>query len=265
MSPVSVLSCNSVSSGTVSCRLAANSVACAEASRTLAVTSMRSPACSMSKPILSDVWLATTSTSLFFQDFTSMRPLATLWITTTGRVLTAKCLSTCWLAAACAGEIPEQKKAAAPSTGSMPRFISESRADRLIIPIPMLVDTPSAIHHRGQQFGFLLIGVGQVFTRQIILRFSAHTALAVSNKIIHLLQVLPERGVHRRGAGKLHVGEIDFLLVQDLGGFCERNLPSRPSNPQRNFRGVIRLPQLQHASKDDQQAHCRSGQSAASE
>ena len=59
--------------------------------------------------------------------------------------------------------------------------------------------------------------------------------------------------------------KIDFLLVQDLGGFCERNLPSRPSNPQRNFRGVIRLPQLQHASKDDQQAHCRSGQSAASE
>src|SRR5437879_7936360 len=80
---------------------------------------MRSPACSMSKPILSDVWLATTSTSLFFQDFTSMRPLATLWITTTGRVLTAKCLSTCWLAAACAGVNPEQKKATAPSTDSM--------------------------------------------------------------------------------------------------------------------------------------------------
>src|SRR2546421_9719473 len=54
-----------------------------------------------------------------------------------------------------------------------------------------------------------------IFTRQVVLRGSMHTALAVGNKIIHLLQVLPERGVHRRSAGKLHVSKIDFLLIQD--------------------------------------------------
>src|SRR6266550_1367361 len=133
MSPVSVLSCNSVSSGTVSCRLASSSRDCAEASRMLAVTSMRSPACSISKPILSEVWLARTSTSLFFQDFTSMRPLATLWITTTGRLLTAKCFSRC-CAAAAAGRL-EHRKAAAPSTGSKLHFgnLHVSEIDFLLI------------------------------------------------------------------------------------------------------------------------------------
>src|SRR6266849_1743605 len=235
----------------------------------LAVTSMRSPACSMSKPILSEVWLATTSTSLVFQDFTSIRPLATLWITTTGRALTVKCFSRCWPAAA-AGR-PEQRKVAAASTGRIPRFRSGRRAARPrsdreaanpIIPIPMLVDAPFAIHHRGQQFGFLLIGVGQIFARQIVLRRSLHTPFADGNKIIHLLQVLPERVVHRGSAGKLYVFEIDFLLIQNFGGLGKGNLPRGPGRNCRTTRG---LPQLQNSGSDDQRAHSGGGQSAAAE
>src|SRR5882762_2779690 len=238
MSPVSVLSCNSVSSGTVSCRLASNSLGCAAVSRTLAVTSMRSPACSMSKPILSEAWLATTSTSAFFQDFTSIRPLATLWITTTGRVWTAKCFSICWLAAPAAVK-PEQRKTAAPNSESTPGLTSRRSAGKLksgheavifIFPVPMLVDAPFAIHHRGQQFGFLLIRIGQIFTRQFVLRGRAQTALADSNKIINLLEVLPERVVHRRSAGKLHVIDINFLFIQNFRSFCEGNLRGEHGN-----------------------------------
>src|SRR5438552_1238224 len=48
-----------------------------------------------------------------------------------------------------------------------------------------------------------------------------HTALAVGNKIIHLLQILPERGVHRRSAGKLHVSKIDSLFFQTLAVWAE--------------------------------------------
>ena len=77
-----------------------------------------------------------------------MRPLATLWITTTGRLLTAKCFSRC-CAAAAAGRL-EHRKAAAPSTGSKLRFTSNRKEANSSIPVPMLVDTPSAIHHRGQ-------------------------------------------------------------------------------------------------------------------
>ena len=53
------------------------------------------------------------------------------------------------MAAAAAGRL-EQIKAAAPSTGSMLRFTSDRKEANPVIPVPMLVDTPSAIHHRGQ-------------------------------------------------------------------------------------------------------------------
>src|SRR3989442_722433 len=85
-------------------------------------------------------------------------------------------------------------------------------------------------------------------------------ALAVSNKFIHLLQVLPERAVHRRGvhrggAGKLHVSKIYFLIIQNFGSLRKGNLRGGPSANPIGFQGGIRwLPQLQKSSSDDQQA-----------
>ena len=71
--------------------------------------------------------------------------------------------------------------------------------------VHMVINTPSAIHHRGKQFRFLLVGAVEIFARQFVLRRLLQMPLAVGNKIIDLLQVLLKRHVHRRGAGQMHV------------------------------------------------------------
>src|SRR6266849_6166023 len=91
-------------------------------------------------------------------------------------------------------------------------------------------------------------------------------ALAVRNKIIDLLEVLPERVVHGRGAGKLHVSKIDFLFIQNFGGMCERNLRSGRGNILVSHQGAFRsLPQLQDSSDDNQKADGCGGQGTATE
>jgi len=82
----------------------------------------------------------------------------------------------------------------------------------------MAVQAPTAIHHRGQQFRFLLIGIGQIFARQFIGRLFPQVLFAVGDKLIDLLQVLAKGSIHCGdvvGAGQLHVGEIVFLLAQN--------------------------------------------------
>ena len=79
--------------------------------------------------------------------------------------------------------------------------------------VHILVNTPSAIHHGGKQFRFLLISAIKILARQFIPRLGFEMAFAVSNKIIDLLQVLLEGHVHRRGARKVHVPDKAFLLV----------------------------------------------------
>src|SRR5260370_27827245 len=89
-------------------------------------------------------------------------------------------------------------------------------------------------------------------------------ALAVSNKFIHLLQVLLKRTIHRRSSGKVHVSKIDFLMIQNLGSLREGNLRGGSSRNRTWLQGDIRfLPQLQKSSSNDYQAHGRCCQSAA--
>src|SRR4030095_4657695 len=132
-------------------------------SRTVAVTSIRSSACSISSPILFEGCEAETTTSGFFQDFTSMRPLAMFWIMTTGRPLTRKCLSTFWPAATEASGIRNNP---APSTGASVkvRFLRTARL-RVI-----LVYAPASFHHGGQNLCLLLISCGKIVTRDLIVR-----------------------------------------------------------------------------------------------
>src|SRR2546423_15698933 len=92
-----------------------------------------------------------------------------------------------------------------------------------------------------------------------------HTALAVGNKIIHLLQVLPERGVHRRSAGKLHVSKIDFLLIQDFGSLREGNLPGGTRNTPGSFsKGIRRQPQFEDSGSHDRSEERRVGKECRS-
>src|SRR5690242_14455182 len=143
--------------------------------------STRSSACSVSIPILLDACVAETITSEFFDDFTSMRPLATFWSTMTGRPLMAKCLSKC-CGAACA-KAEGQRSTAAPSTGRFPR----PTVLRL-----MLVSAPPAFHHHGYQFRLLLVSAAQIFRRQIILRLVFHALLAISDEFVDNIQILPQ-------------------------------------------------------------------------
>src|SRR5712664_2158577 len=203
--PVWVRNCSSVSSGTVSRNLASSSEAGAELSSTVAVISTRSSACSVSMPILLEACVAETTTSEFFEDFTSMRPLPTFWSTTTGCPFTAKCFSKCW-GSACA---KEKGRRSAPSTGRIP------------LPIVfelMLVTTPPAFHHDGYQFGLLLVGTSQIFARQIVLRLLFHALLAIGDKFVHDIQILTEGNVHVGSASKLHGRQMSFVVVQGQAG-----------------------------------------------
>src|ERR1700730_8139005 len=122
----------------------------------VAVTSTPSSTCSATMLILLEACVAATTTSGFFEDLTSMRPLATFWRMTTGRPFTAKCLSKRW-GAACTkeeGKRSNQKPIA-------------GKIRRPIVFKLMLVSTPPALHHHRYQFRLLLLTDGQLFEHQL--------------------------------------------------------------------------------------------------
>src|SRR5690242_4700677 len=80
-------------------------------------------------------------------------------------------------------------------------------------------------------------------------------ALAISNKTIDFLQVLFEGRVHRRPARKMHVPEINFLLIHLLGnGFDTREKRTHRS-----------LKELENGRGGKDRAHRQSGQGATAE
>src|SRR5450755_832697 len=130
---------------------------------------MRSPAFSVSRVTFEEACVPATITSEFFEDFTSMRPSPILWMQTTGWPLTGKCFSKCCVAPEAGAIVTVHKNAPALNTG---------RIFRLFVCAFMSVYAPPAIHHRGQQFRFLLVGAGQIFTGQIVARFFLHALFA---------------------------------------------------------------------------------------
>src|SRR5208283_2234482 len=205
MSPVCVRNCSSVFSGTVNWKSASASLGSVLGSRELALISMRSPTCSISTLTLPGAEVLLTTTSEFFQDFTSMRPFTMFCRTTKGWSFTVKCRS--W----CSGLAP-QTGAAAQTNRPTPK------AENAICRIPcgcILVLAPSAIHHSGQQFCFLLISAFQIFPGQLVLGMLLQVLLAFSNEFVHGAEIVPQRCIHRGISGKLHVRDCKFCLIQD--------------------------------------------------
>src|ERR1700736_2853096 len=150
---------------------------------------MRSPGFSVSRVTFDDASVPATTTSEFFVDFTSMRPLPMLWMQTTGCPFTGKCFSKCCVAPI-AGPAPQQNTPT-PTSGRMLRPIVRAFIS---------VYAPPAFHHRGQQFRFLLVRAGQIIARKIVARLLFHALFAVGNKLVDDVQVLAQRDVHHRTA-----------------------------------------------------------------
>src|SRR5215470_15449452 len=105
---------------------------------------------------------------------------------TTGRPLTVKCFSSfCPAPNATVGK----NKTPAPSTGSTARFHFVEQ----IVAGTMLVNAPSAIEHRGQQFRFLLIRNREIFTSQFVVGVFFQPALAFLNELVQRFEVLTQR------------------------------------------------------------------------
>src|ERR1700675_1964779 len=109
---------------------------------------------------------------------------------TTGRPLTVKCFSRCWVAA-CA-PAAEKMKNPAPSMGNKFHMRRDSELANLVPCRLMSVYTPSAFHHGRQQFRFLPVGAGQIVARQSVLRLILDPVFAVCNKIVQCLEVLAQ-------------------------------------------------------------------------
>src|SRR5215475_14289041 len=103
---------------------------------------------------------------------------------TTGRPFTVKCFSSFWPAPKAA---KGSKRAPAPNTGSRVRF----NFDEQIMAGNMLVNAPSAIEHRGQQFRFLLISNREIFARQFVVGIFSKATAAVLNELVQRLKILP--------------------------------------------------------------------------
>src|SRR6266404_1565693 len=129
---------------------------------------------------------------------------------TTGRPLTAKCRSKrCGgCGAACTNEKGEKSIPAA-STGRIPWPMFFKL---------MLVSAPLALHHHRDQFRFFLVGAGQIFPREFVLRLLLHALLAVHDKFIDDIQVLAERDIHTGNAGKLHDRQMSFVVIKRDAG-----------------------------------------------
>ena len=67
----------------------------------------------------------------------------------------------------------------------------------------------------------MLIGCGQVFAGQLVLRLFLEVPLTISNKFIHLFQIVAQRCVNRRGARENHTRGHGFLIVQGLSRLRE--------------------------------------------
>src|SRR5215475_997335 len=208
---------SSVSSGTVSWMFSVSSRAGARLSRMLAVTSMRSSACSISTPILLDEPEAETTTSEFFHDFTSMRPSATFWIITTGWPFTVKRFS---IFSAAAGEAKGSRNMPAPTSGMKTGRTDLRNAGLRLI----LVHAPAALHHRGQNFCLLLISSGKVFARHGVVGVFFEALPAFFDEGIDRGEVFAQGGIHIRnaaaeGADILHGPERLLFPVEGAVGF----------------------------------------------
>src|SRR5215831_16301698 len=208
---------SSVSSGTVSWMFSVSSKAGARLSRMLAVTSMRSSACSISTPILLEEPEAETTTSEFFEDFTSMRPSATFWIITTGWPFTVKRFS---IFSAVAGEARGSRNTPAPTSGRKTARTDLQNAGLRLI----LVHAPAALHHRGQNFCLLLISSGKIFARHGVVRVFFEALPAFLDEGIDRGEIFAQCGIHIRnpaaeGAGILHGPERLLFAVERAVGF----------------------------------------------
>src|SRR5215468_9640377 len=101
---------------------------------------------------------------------------------TTGLPLTVKCFSSFWPAPNVAAG---KKNTAAPTTGRTVRF----NFDKQTVAGHMLVNAPSAIKHRGQQFRFLLISNREIFTSQFVVGVVLQPALALFDELVQRFQV----------------------------------------------------------------------------
>src|SRR5438105_7669103 len=146
----------------------------------------------MSRPILSEGCDAETTTSGFFQDFTSMRPLATFWIITTGRPLTAKCFSIFWPAANDASGI---RSSPAARVGRKAEATVLGTARLTII----LVHAPAAFHHSGQNLCLLLIGSRKIIARDLIVGIFLQALAAFLDKRVQSGEVFAQRVIDGGG------------------------------------------------------------------
>src|SRR4030095_16700445 len=195
MRPACVLICSSVSSGTVNWIFSVRSEGWALASRILALTSMRSSACSISTPILLDEPAAETTISEFFQDFTSMRPSATFGLIPIARPLTVKCFS---IFSAAAGEAKGSRNMPAPSSG-----VKTGRTDLRNAGLRLILGpAPAAFHHCGQNLCFLLISSRKVIARHGIVGILLQALLAFFDEGVDGGEIFAQRTVHRRDAAK---------------------------------------------------------------
>src|SRR5215467_11141202 len=194
-----------------------SSEACARLSRTLAVTSMRSSACSISTPILFEALEAETTTSGFFQDFTSMRPSATFWIMTTGWPFTVKCFS---IFSAAAGAAKGSRNRPAPTSS-----VKSGRTDLRNLGLRLiLVHAPAALHHCGQNFRLLLVSGGKIFARHGVVRVLREPLPAFLDEGIDRGQIFAQRDVDIRraraeGTDILHGSKRLLFLVKRAVGF----------------------------------------------
>src|SRR5262249_27086768 len=137
---------------------------------------------------------------------------------TTGRPFTVKCFSNFWPAPnAAAGK----KNTLAPITGSRVRFNLEGWT----VAGHMLVNAPSAIEHRGQQFRLLLIGNREIFTSQLVVGVFLQTALTLFNELVQGFEVLAEGNVNTiliRKTRRLDYTHVLLNLPELLTGYTER-------------------------------------------
>src|ERR1700739_4980701 len=124
-----------------------------------------------------------------------MRPLTMFCNTTTGWPWTAKWRS--WWSGEAAMAVDAANRRS-PKLHTL-------KVWRCLIVGCILVVTPAAFHHRGEQIGLLLIRSIKVFTRQLILRILLQMLLALGDKRVQSAQILAKRSIHLGIAGELHV------------------------------------------------------------
>src|SRR6266404_5782356 len=137
---------------------------------------------------------------------------------TTGRPLTAKCLSTFWPAANEASGIR-----------SIPALITGRSADakfwRIAGLTVMLVHAPAAFHHRGQNLCLLLIGGGKIIARDLIVRVFLQALAAFLDEGVQGGEIFAQRVVDGRSFGQacgLDRSEAFFFLIQTVTGCGKR-------------------------------------------